>query len=86
MSLRDWRKYVLGQSDRSVDRQKTAAVIREWVNKYLNESKTTMDTVENMKSQASAADSKREIERLDVVLGRWKQIQRLCEKVLQGLN
>ena len=86
MSLRDWRKYVLGQSDRSVDRQKTAAVIREWVNKYLNESKTTMDIVENMKSQASAADSKREVERLDVVLGRWKQIQRLCEKVLKGLN
>ncbi|KAH8429528.1 SET domain-containing protein [Aspergillus melleus] len=91
MSLRDWRKYVLGQSDRSVNRQTTAAVIREWVDTYRKESIATIEIIENMKRKAVAADSKaaeskKETERLDMILGRWRQIQRLCEKVIERLR
>ncbi|THC99987.1 hypothetical protein EYZ11_000566 [Aspergillus tanneri] len=90
MSLRDWRKYILGQSDRNVDPQKTAGIICDWIRTYLTESEVTIKSIQNamdnmpVASGNAAISAKQERERLNMVLGRWIQIRHLCGKALKS--
>ncbi|CAK42636.1 uncharacterized protein An15g06840 [Aspergillus niger] len=95
MNTRDWRAYVCGRSERGVDEQKTANVIRGWVEVYLKECIGTIEIIENMIQDLGEeiGDSDKKIgskawerEKLQMLLDRWGQIRRLCESVLEDLE
>ncbi|RAH53412.1 ribosomal N-lysine methyltransferase [Aspergillus piperis CBS 112811] len=95
MNLREWRAYVNGRSERGVDAQKTASVIRGWVEVYLKECIGTMEVIANMLGDLGEeiADNNKEIgskawerEKLQMLLDRWGQIRRICEGVLGELE
>lgn len=95
MNTRDWRAYVCGRSERGVDEQKTATVIRGWVEVYLKECIGTIEIIENMIQDLGEeiGDSEKKIgskawerEKLQMLLDRWGQIRRLCEGVLGDLE
>ncbi|KAE8353124.1 hypothetical protein BDV28DRAFT_148373 [Aspergillus coremiiformis] len=87
MSKRDFRIYIEGRSKRAFDGGKSAQVIRGWIGVYLKESETTMEIISSMLEKLSDARKlgdreKWEKERLQMLLGRWRQIQELCEEAL----
>jgi hypothetical protein len=91
MTRKDWRSYVLGHSTRGVDAKKTANIIRGWIGSYLKETQMTIGILEEMltKNSPAAADvawkeAQGEKEKIAILLGRWKQIKRLCEDALNS--
>jgi hypothetical protein len=89
MTRWDWRNFVLGLSSRGVDSQKTAKVIRRWIEVYVDESKTTLNILENMLTEvttprgaAKPGLKESEKDKVAILLNRWKQIQWLCMDAL----
>ena len=91
MPRNDWRNYVLGHSMHGVESSKTANVISSWIKVYLKECKVSTDILEDrlaaLKPRGTVETGSDEWERnkVTMVLGRWKQIERLCEDALRGL-
>jgi hypothetical protein len=94
MTRKNWRNYILGHSTRGVDSKNTANVIRDWIETYLKESKTTIEILEKMLTKktpapggvAEAGSDEWEKKKVTMLLGRWNQIKRLCEDALGSMS
>jgi hypothetical protein len=70
MTRKDWRNFVTGVSTRGVDAAKTSAVVRGWIEAYLREAEETIALLLSPEQET----------KLNTLLARWNQIQRLCGK------
>jgi hypothetical protein len=92
MTRKTWMNYVLGEDLRGMDPKKTGVVIRHWIETYLKECQTTMEFIENGLVQRSCTSTNTlklnncEEAKLHVILDRWKQIKKLCEKALDTIT
>ncbi|KAL4975587.1 hypothetical protein BDW66DRAFT_137210 [Aspergillus desertorum] len=79
MSRPKWREYVAGVSEAGFDASKTAGIVRGWIGVYLRECTTTIASL------VEVSKSEKEKDKVDLVLARWKQIHRLCERALKSM-
>ncbi|KAL4812737.1 hypothetical protein BDW67DRAFT_193228 [Aspergillus spinulosporus] len=79
MSRQKWRDYVDGISQQGFDVSRTAGVIRGWIEVYLQECTTTIASLVELSKFEKKED------RLDLILSRWKQIHRLCERAIESM-
>ena len=94
MNSEDLEKYLFGKSTKAVDPQRTADIIRGWVNIYLKESETAIENLQAMlrKEHPSQTlkdtgnDWSREDKKVSTILRRWNQIKSLCEDALNSLD
>jgi hypothetical protein len=87
MSKRDFRIYIEGRSKRAFDAEKSAEIIRGWIEVYLKETETTIKTITAMLGKLSTGDSEKwERERLGMLLSRWGQIRELCEMAMEAVG
>ncbi|RAQ52614.1 ribosomal N-lysine methyltransferase [Aspergillus flavus] len=92
MSKRDFRIYVEGRSKRAFDAGKSAEVIRSWIGVYLGECERTMEIIGSMleklggSRRRSSVGEKWEKGRLEMLLSRWGQIKRICEKAIGAVG
>ncbi|KAL4871092.1 hypothetical protein BDV12DRAFT_164779 [Aspergillus spectabilis] len=86
MSRRDWKNYIARTSERGFDADKSAEIVGGWIRAYLNECTVTIDAIYDVstESDGDAAKSEAMKEKLDLILARWKQIQRLLESAIQA--
>jgi hypothetical protein len=75
MSRRNWRNYIQGRGA-PPNSEKVNAIIRDWVDVYLEEATATMAKLEEMLSNEKDKLAQGKIKMLR---GRWEQIKRLCE-------
>lgn len=87
MSRREWPDYAAGKSQRGFDAKLTAAMVRDWAQTYLHECNVTIDFLPGLFKSSSeesgligTKDTNKD--KINLVLSRWKQIQKLCESVL----
>lgn len=83
MDLDDWRNYALGYSTKGEDANKTAAIIKDWITVYANEAQTTISL---LKDAASDEKDPNNQGKLEYLLKRWRQIEGLCTKALEGVQ
>ncbi|KAJ9352244.1 hypothetical protein DTO027B9_5945 [Paecilomyces variotii] len=87
LPAKDWRSYVQGQSTRGVSPKKTSTVVRAWIGRYRKEAEETIGILERrIENEKKGGESKEDREKLDVVLGRWRQIRGLCESALESMR
>ncbi|KAL4968340.1 ribosomal N-lysine methyltransferase [Aspergillus stella-maris] len=79
MNRQQWRDYVNDGSGMGFDGEKTASVIRGWVEAYLKECKAALDALRGLSKGAITCSDK---EKLGLILARWRQIQQLCEAAI----
>lgn len=84
MSRKDWRNYISGRSNKGLDPEKTAAIIRDWINVYLKESQTGTEGLQKALSGQSGDPAY--TARMSAILKRWNQIQCLCEDALSATD
>ncbi|OJJ50617.1 hypothetical protein ASPZODRAFT_11482 [Penicilliopsis zonata CBS 506.65] len=89
MKQKEWREYVLGSNEEGGhDPDRSATIIRGWVEVYLKECNTTIGIIEEMlakeKSPPSTESNEDQHERMATVLRRWVQIKSLCEAALRS--
>ncbi|RAL10564.1 uncharacterized protein BO97DRAFT_393889 [Aspergillus homomorphus CBS 101889] len=82
MTLKDWQNHVLGYSMKGVDEEKSASVIRNWINTYIGEADTT---IRHLESLPSAGDDQLRPEMAQMLLTRWKQIRHICLRALDAI-
>ncbi|KAL4750516.1 hypothetical protein BDW72DRAFT_213384 [Aspergillus terricola var. indicus] len=78
MSRQKWRDYVAGVSEQGFDASKTAGIIRGWIEVYLRECTSTIGSL------VEVSKSEKEKDRVDLILSRWKQIHRLCQRAVES--
>ncbi|KAL4787959.1 hypothetical protein BJX76DRAFT_250002 [Aspergillus varians] len=83
MDRQDWRNFISDMSRKGFGGRKTADIISGWIKMYLRECTITIKFLMEV-SKTRSAESETDKEKLDMLLARWKQIQQLCEKVLQA--
>ncbi|KAB8213940.1 hypothetical protein BDV33DRAFT_196527 [Aspergillus novoparasiticus] len=92
MSKRDFRIYIEGRSKRAFDAGKSAEVIRGWIGVYLGECERTMEIIGSMleklggSRRRSSVGEKWEKGRLEMLLSRWGQVKRICEKAISAVG
>ncbi|RJE25384.1 SET domain protein [Aspergillus sclerotialis] len=94
MNSKDWQNYIPGTSSEGVDAQRTADVVRGWINIYLKESLTAIENLQAMltKEQSSGAlthtedGAHSESRKVSTILRRWIQIKYLCEEALKSVS
>lgn len=69
-------------SNEYVDTQKTAEIISGWINAYLKECVTS---IESLETNIAAGRDERRNARVSMILNRWKQIKSLCEGALDAV-
>lgn len=79
MSRQKWRDYVDGVSEQGFDASRTAGIIRGWIEAYLQECTTTIASLVEL------SKSEKEKDRVHLILSRWKQIHRLCERAVESM-
>lgn len=67
--------------DRVEGSVKVSNILRGWITVYLDESKSNINTLEEVQLSASPVDKGR----IGVLLRRWYQIQALCEDALKAI-
>lgn len=70
-------------STEGVDPQKTAEIISSWINAYLKECETA---IESLEANVAASQDERRKARVSIILKRWKQIRLLCESALDAVS
>ncbi|KAL4931982.1 uncharacterized protein BDV17DRAFT_301531 [Aspergillus undulatus] len=83
MSRQNWRDYLGGDAEEGFDEEKSASVIRDWIEEYLRECSVTFDALTKA-SKNTNDDSEKE--KLGLMLARWKQIQQLCESAIENIT
>jgi hypothetical protein len=84
MAKHRWRNYVQGRTqDTEV---KTTKILHDWIDAYLKESITKIQTLEEiqMKQQSDLRDGEKE--KIDILLRRWNQIRTLCGNALKSIS
>ncbi|KAL4949197.1 hypothetical protein BDW69DRAFT_198297 [Aspergillus filifer] len=81
MTREQWRDYVNDVSEEGFDGEKTAGVIRGWIEEYLRECDEALNALEGLSKGTVAGSDK---EKLELVLARWRQIQQLCEGAINN--
>ncbi|CBF78584.1 hypothetical protein AN7340.2 [Aspergillus nidulans FGSC A4] len=79
MSRQKWREYVDGVSEQGFDASRTAGIIRDWIEAYLQECTTTIASLVEL------SKSEKEKDTVELILSRWKQIHRLCERAVESM-
>lgn len=69
-------------SNKGIDIQKTAKAISDWINAYLKECETS---IESLETNIAAEQDERRSARVSMILNRWKQIKSLCEGALDAV-
>lgn len=82
MDRNDWRSIMDSNSNEDVDTQKTAEIISGWINAYLKECETS---IESLETNIAAGRDERRNARVSMILNRWKQIKSLCEGALDAV-
>lgn len=82
MDRNDWRSIMDSNSNEYVDTQKTAEIISGWINAYLKECVTS---IESLETNIAAGRDERRNARVSMILNRWKQIKSLCEGALDAV-
>ncbi|KAE8373187.1 hypothetical protein BDV26DRAFT_297168 [Aspergillus bertholletiae] len=85
MSKREFRIYIEGRSKRAFDAEKSAEVIQGWIRVYLEECERTMEIIESLLEKLGGSRRRSDRERwekgrLEMLLSRWDQIKKICEK------
>lgn len=58
-----------------------------WIGRYRKEAEETIGILERrIENEKKEGESKEDREKLDVVLGRWRQIRGLCESALESMR
>lgn len=83
MVRKDWRNYVAGHSTKGLNPEKTAEVIRGWINVYLNEAQVGMEGVQKALNES---EDPAYASRISAILRRWTQIKSLCEDALSATS
>lgn len=88
LPAKDWRSYVQGHSTRGVSPKKTSTVVRAWIGRYRKEAEETIGILERrLEGETSGKENdKGDKEKLDTLLGRWRQIRALCERALESMR
>lgn len=84
MSRKDWRNYISGRSDKGLDPEKTAEIIRGWIDVYLKESQIGTEGLQKTLIEESGDPAY--TARMSAILRRWNQIQCLCEDALSATD
>ncbi|EYE98074.1 SET domain-containing protein [Aspergillus ruber CBS 135680] len=82
MDRNDWRSMMDSNSNKGIDIQKTAKAISDWINAYLKECETS---IESLETNIAAEQDERRSARVSMILNRWKQIKSLCEGALDAV-
>ncbi|KAL4994321.1 hypothetical protein BDV10DRAFT_197609 [Aspergillus recurvatus] len=80
MSRQRWQDYVAGVSETGFDASKTGSVIRGWIEVYLRECTAAIASLVEVSKFVKEKD------KVDLILARWKQIHRLCERALRSMT
>ncbi|KAL3478675.1 hypothetical protein BJX99DRAFT_103271 [Aspergillus californicus] len=87
MGRREWLDYAARKSQRGFDAKLTADMVRDWAHTYLHECRVTIDSLTGL-SESSSEESgligtqDTNKDKINLILSRWKQIQKICESVL----
>ncbi|KAJ5613545.1 hypothetical protein N7528_007199 [Penicillium herquei] len=84
MKDEDWRNHILEGSIDGVDEQKSAEIIKEWLDIYALEADATTRAIKM--ALASNPVAQAHPEKVEILLRRWEQIKQICDSAAKAIS